>query len=409
MKRSMMSALPRIFGGGLCPQRSSIARRTMRARPAAEPLEGRLLMTVLDILEPQAGAISAQADITQSSLSDHKTAVLGDGSSDYTNPPLVKVSVDSAATGDGPLNIQTAQATLKSTNAGNSRSIILGTSTSSIVGISNAASTGAEASIGTNQFGNPDDSGIAITVQIEPSEGEQEGQPVRIDLIGAASGTVIDGDTSYQISYQTQNGLSDLLKGDSSAYNGVANKSDSNSASFTEAIGESFNLVLKLSSRTFQNIARADGTLQLNMSGTVLPGGPTVPGQPAATPPKLVQAQAMRAAKSQDVIVLTFDQALDPARAQNPANYTVAEITTQGKGKHARERLKAVRVVSATYDPQAHTVTLRFAGTHPFQKGAQIIVHAGAPGAADGITNEQGVHLAGDGVHEGTDATVRVA
>jgi hypothetical protein len=399
----------------------------MRALPEAEPLEGRLLMAVLDILEPQAGAISAQADFldTRGDIvqQDHKTAVLGTGATDYTNPPLVIVSDPYAPPTNflGDTFQSRAQATLQSTNSGNSWSITLATSADSLEPVGWPA----EAAIGTNQFGNPDDSGIAVTVQIEPSPGEQVGQPVRIDLSGTATGTIYndhshlgpagsswidDNVTSYQISYQTQSGLTDVIKG-SWDTDQPRSKSDSNSDSFQATIGDSFNLVLRLSSSvatTWTIGEHADGTLQLNMSATALPGGTTVPVQPAATPPTLVRARATRVSGNQQVLVLTFSEALDPARAQNPANYTVEEITTQGKGKHAREKLKPVRVVSATYDPQAHTVTLRLAGKQSFKQGAQITVHAGAPGAADGIADEQGVHLAGDGVHEGTDATVRI-
>jgi hypothetical protein len=106
--------------------------------------------------------------------------------------------------------------------------------------------------------------------------------------------------------------------------------------------------------------------------------------------------------------MLTFSEALDPARAPISANYTLAEITVKGWGKHAIEAFKKVRVTGATYIPQSDAVILWFAGKRAFRKGARIEVHAGASGAADGITNLQGIHLAGDGAHEGTDATVRV-
>ncbi len=63
------------------------------------------------------------------------------------------------------------------------------------------------------------------------------------------------------------------------------------------------------------------------------------------------------------VLVLSFNTALDPARAQDLSNYTLFSL-----GKNARRprpRLRPVRLASALYDPVHLTVTLTPAGADP--------------------------------------------
>jgi len=80
-------------------------------------------------------------------------------------------------------------------------------------------------------------------------------------------------------------------------------------------------------------------------------------------------------------LVLYFNQALDPETAQDASDYRV--ITRGGK---------TIRVNSAVYDPNAHTVTL-----HPSQRIDihylyELIVDGTAPG---GLTNTNGQLLDG--------------
>jgi hypothetical protein len=86
--------------------------------------------------------------------------------------------------------------------------------------------------------------------------------------------------------------------------------------------------------------------------------------------------------------VLTFSSALDPARAQDPNNYILRPIGADG---HLGKR---IRIVSAVYNPIAHTVTL-----HPVKlvylfRRYQLVVN-GMPPA--GLAGPSGVLLDGLG------------
>ncbi|WP_165252701.1 beta strand repeat-containing protein [Paludisphaera soli] len=95
------------------------------------------------------------------------------------------------------------------------------------------------------------------------------------------------------------------------------------------------------------------------------------------------------------VLVLTFDSPLDPARAEDLANYRIVD-----------SRGRAVRLASATYDPIAGTVTLR-----PAQRlnlhAAYTLTAVGA--APSGLTGSTMIPLDGSGRNQpGTDFVTRV-
>jgi hypothetical protein len=84
-------------------------------------------------------------------------------------------------------------------------------------------------------------------------------------------------------------------------------------------------------------------------------------------------------------IVLTFDQALDPATAQDPGNYWI-------KGAGGR----VIRVKSAVYDASASTVTLRPAERINIHHRYTLIVDGSS---SKGLSNARGVLL--DGARSG--------
>jgi hypothetical protein len=88
------------------------------------------------------------------------------------------------------------------------------------------------------------------------------------------------------------------------------------------------------------------------------------------------------------LFVLTFSSALDPTRAQDPNNYTLRPIGVDG---HLGKR---IRIVSAVYNPVAHTVTL-----HPVKlvylfHRYRLVVNGMSP---NGLTGSSGVLLDGAG------------
>ena len=80
-------------------------------------------------------------------------------------------------------------------------------------------------------------------------------------------------------------------------------------------------------------------------------------------------------------LVLSFDQALDPTRAQDVRNYTIID-------PHGHR----VAIRSAVYDPATHTVTLHPARRLNFHYGYKLTVNGENP---NGLTDTQGLLLDG--------------
>jgi virginiamycin B lyase len=87
----------------------------------------------------------------------------------------------------------------------------------------------------------------------------------------------------------------------------------------------------------------ADNRITLNTSVTVTPAA-------RAAGPTIVSVQLVGSHRRAMAIVLTFDEPLDPARAQNLANFQLVAL----KGRGA-----VIRIKSARYDPAARAVTLK--------------------------------------------------
>ncbi len=85
---------------------------------------------------------------------------------------------------------------------------------------------------------------------------------------------------------------------------------------------------------------------------------------------------------------LFFTAALDPATAENAANFTVTQTVKHGR----KTKAKTVRA-QALYNAASNSVSLSLAGKPAFTLGGQIVVDAG-PG---GITDASGTALDGNG------------
>ncbi len=147
---------------------------------------------------------------------------------------------------------------------------------------------------------------------------------------------------------------------------------------------------------TFAGIpaASAAGTFQISI--TAANGiGPAATQEFAfhvviAAPPKVLRLQRIRA-RTPTRIVLTFDEPLDPARAQATSNYVFRPVVRRRALLAPRQ---AIRVRSAVYDPASQTVTLITAKPLKLSNFYQITVNGGAP---NGLANVSGVPLDGKG------------
>ena len=130
------------------------------------------------------------------------------------------------------------------------------------------------------------------------------------------------------------------------------------------------------------------------------PGGPLFVGDG----PRVVRFQRFGFHSQPTWLVLTFDRALDPARATDIANYS---ITGPRAGGHSGPRAqRRVSIESIRYDPGTRTVSLHTKGRldlhHPYQL---VVAGTGLHGLAD----PSGTMLDGDGNgRPGGDCIVRV-
>jgi hypothetical protein len=118
------------------------------------------------------------------------------------------------------------------------------------------------------------------------------------------------------------------------------------------------------------------------------PGGVT----PNAVGPTITNLQLLTSGGAITGIVLFFNRALDPARAENLGNYGNLVRTAGPDGVFGTLDDGIVAIASATYDPTNHTVTLRPAGAMPLNMLYQITI------------NQNANALAGAGVADTTEA-----
>jgi uncharacterized repeat protein (TIGR01451 family) len=128
-----------------------------------------------------------------------------------------------------------------------------------------------------------------------------------------------------------------------------------------------------------------------NVDGIVVQATPVTPTPtptPAPVPPTVSSLQRFGFHEQPTEFVLTFSSALDPARAQNVHNYSLAPIGPGGRlGKE-------IRIVSAVYDPRTRTVTLHPAIRVYLFQSYRLVVNGMAP---DGLASPSGTLLDGQG------------
>jgi hypothetical protein len=105
-------------------------------------------------------------------------------------------------------------------------------------------------------------------------------------------------------------------------------------------------------------------------------------------PPSVTSFQRFGFHEMPTAFVLTFSSALDPTRAQDPTNYTLRPIGSDG---HLGGR---IAIVSAVYNPVAHTVTLHPAKLVYLFQRYQLVVNGMRP---NGVTSASGALLDGAG------------
>ena len=270
---------------------------------------------------------------------------------------------------------------------------------------------------GTTGTGLAKDAGLPVRVQIVAGPGEVAGDPVRVDLNAMVTSQYVGSDNgglerkvAYRIVYTSESGTATtLLDGlDTSSHVNTAHKTlAAQTANFMARIGGVFDISVRLeaTNTTLAPLSTNAGSvpsISLAMTAKAVPPGVN-PGVVSA--PKFVSAAVVKDVGKKGkttVLRFTFDRSIDPSHAEDRRNYVVYQVVVTHKGKKIIERLKPVVVITTHYDSQGHTVDLAFRGKGLFKSGAQFTL------LAKGIATLGGAHLAGDGVHEGTDATGRV-
>jgi uncharacterized repeat protein (TIGR01451 family) len=126
-----------------------------------------------------------------------------------------------------------------------------------------------------------------------------------------------------------------------------------------------------------------------NIDGVELIAMPN-PG-PTPSPPTVDSLRRFGFHAQRTQFVLTFSSAIDPARAQDIRNYTLAPIGPSGHLGHK------IRLVSAVYDPLTRTVAIHPAKRVYLFHHYELVVNGEAP---DGLTSPSGTLLDGRGNDE---------
>jgi uncharacterized repeat protein (TIGR01451 family) len=134
---------------------------------------------------------------------------------------------------------------------------------------------------------------------------------------------------------------------------------------------------------------------------TITAISPTV----SADGPVITSVERFGSGRQPAGIVLTFNEPLDPTRAQDPIEYL---LFAPGRGKRSLGRIHhAITISSAAYDAGALSVALSFAG-HRLKRHAvyELLIRGTAPG---GLTGLNGLFLDGRGTdHPGTDDVILI-
>src|SRR5262249_47895534 len=102
-----------------------------------------------------------------------------------------------------------------------------------------------------------------------------------------------------------------------------------------------------------------------------------------ATPPKVLRLQRFGTRPRATRIVLSFDEPMDPARAELTSNYVFRRVVRGHPLNGPRQR---IGVTSAVYDPVKHTVTLQPAKRLSLLQVYQIRVYGMAPSGLANIS-----------------------
>ena len=112
-----------------------------------------------------------------------------------------------------------------------------------------------------------------------------------------------------------------------------------------------------------------------------------------ATPPTIVTEKVLMTGRGRRRRVvgfeLDFSKSLDPATAQNLANYVLTQTV-----KRRRQTILQRMGFQVVYNDATRSVSLMLTGRAKFAQGGQLVVEAGPP---DGITDTTGTYLDGAG------------
>jgi streptogramin lyase len=144
---------------------------------------------------------------------------------------------------------------------------------------------------------------------------------------------------------------------------------------------------LSLGSHSVMAVYNGSGGIQPSASNTVVQQVNVAPGDG----PRVLMLQRFGIHSEPTTLVLTFNEALDAARAQNLANYQLRTAARRGQMIRTGRR---IRISQAVFNPTTNTVTLLPAERLPLQRLFQLTVNGVAP---NGLTDTQGRLLDGNG------------
>ena len=137
------------------------------------------------------------------------------------------------------------------------------------------------------------------------------------------------------------------------------------------------------------NLANNSQTVTSSVVAPVTPPSPTPVTPPS---PTIVKLERFGFHAQPTILVIWFSTPLDPAPAQDVANYQI--VTLGGPGRGGTLRGHVTRVSNAVYDPAAQTVTLYMAHRLDIHNRYQITITGTKP---DGLTGSADAPLDGAG------------
>ncbi len=248
---------------------------------------------------------------------------------------------------------------------------------------------------------NPNEAGSVATVTVTPQQAELAlsktvsdptpvvGETITYTILLSNSGP--DAATSVQVTEHLPSGLSFVSAAPSQ---GTYDPGAGLWSVGTVAVGSPAMLLIRATvtspdpqtnAATITHADQYDPLPTSNTDGLVVLATPAAPATPS---PTVTALQRFGFHEQPTILVLTFSEPLDPARAQDVGNYHLTLIA------HAGRLHLPVRLTRAVYNAAADTVTLHPARLLPLRFHYKLVVNGSSP---TGVSDPSGILLDGAG------------